>query len=157
MIRTQVLGIGSYVPDRVVTNDELRFLDDKHVRQETPTIETNDEWIKQRTGIESRRYVPNDASVGTSDLALRATNLALEEAGVSPKEIDCIIFATLSPDITFPGSAVFLQDKLGIAGEGKGKSCACDDITMLRTACRKTRLPSMCGYIALFTSGLRGS
>jgi 3-oxoacyl-[acyl-carrier-protein] synthase-3 len=128
MIRTQVLGIGSYVPDRVVTNDELRFLDDKHVRQETPTIETNDEWIKQRTGIESRRYVPNDASVGTSDLALRATNLALEEAGVSPKEIDCIIFATLSPDIHFPGTAVFLQDKLGIAGEGKGQSCACYDI-----------------------------
>ena len=128
MIRTQVLGIGSYVPERVVTNDELRFLNDKHIRQETPTIETNDEWIIQRTGIKERRYVPNDATVGTSDLALFAGKKALADAGVDAKEIDCIIFATLSPDITFPGSGVFLQDKLGIAGEGKGKSAACYDI-----------------------------
>lgn len=128
MIRTQVLGIGSYVPERVVTNDELRFLDDKHVRQESPTIETNDEWIQVRTGIKERRYVPNDASVGTSDLALAAARTALAEAKVEPKELDCIIFATLSPDIHFPGTAVFLQDKLGVAGEGKGQSCACFDI-----------------------------
>jgi len=128
MIRTQVLGIGSYVPERVVTNDELRFLNEKHVRQETPTIETNDAWIQQRTGIKERRYVPNDSSVGTSDLALQAGKKALAGAGVDPKDLDCIIFATLSPDITFPGSAVFLQDKLGVAGEGKGKAAACYDI-----------------------------
>jgi 3-oxoacyl-[acyl-carrier-protein] synthase-3 len=128
MIRTQVLGIGSYVPERVITNDELRFLDEKHVRQETPTIETSDEWIQQRTGIKERRYVPNDATVGTSDLAKQAAERALADAGVSAKELDCIIFATLSPDITFPGSGVFLQDKLGIAGEGKGLAAACYDI-----------------------------
>jgi 3-oxoacyl-[acyl-carrier-protein] synthase-3 len=128
MIRTQVLGIGSYVPERVVTNDELRFLDDKHVRQEAPTIDTTDAWIQQRTGIKERRYVPNDGSVGTSDLAKQAADRALADAGVSAKDLDCIIFATLSPDITFPGSGVFLQDKLGIAGEGKGQSCACYDI-----------------------------
>ena len=62
MIRAKVLGIGSYVPERVVTNDELRYLNDQHVRQETVTIETNDEWVQQRTGIRERRYVPNDGS-----------------------------------------------------------------------------------------------
>jgi 3-oxoacyl-[acyl-carrier-protein] synthase-3 len=128
MIRTQVLGIGTYVPDRVVTNDELRFLDDKHVRHDTPTIDTNDAWIQQRTGIQERRYVPNDGTVGTSDLALQASRRALDEAGVSARDVDCIILATLSPDIHFPGTAVFLQDKLGVAGEGKGQSAACFDI-----------------------------
>jgi 3-oxoacyl-[acyl-carrier-protein] synthase-3 len=128
MIRTQVLGIGSYVPDRVVTNDELRFLDEKHVRQETPTIETSDEWIHQRTGIRERRFVPNDASMGTSDMALLSSKRALADAKCDAKEIDCIILATLSPDIHFPGTAVFLQDKLGIAGEGKGLACPCYDI-----------------------------
>ena len=125
MIRTQVLGIGSYVPDRVVTNDELRFLDDHHVRQETPTIETNDEWIQQRTGIKERRYVPNDGSVWTSDLALWASQRALVDANLEPHDIDCIIFATLSPDFHFPGTAVVLQKKLGIAEK---TSCACYDI-----------------------------
>jgi 3-oxoacyl-[acyl-carrier-protein] synthase III len=127
MIRTQVLGIGSYVPEHVVTNDELRFLDEKHVRQETPTIETNDEWIQQRTGIKERRFV-SDGTTATSDLAKRAAEKALADAGVSAKELDCIILATLSPDITFPGSAVFVQEKLGVAGEGKGLSAACYDI-----------------------------
>ena len=128
MIRAQILGLGSYVPDRVVTNDDLRFFDDKHVRQDTVQTETNDEWIRQRSGIETRRYVPNDGSTKTSDLALQASRRALADAGVDPKEVDCIVLATLSPDIHFPGTAVFLQDKLGIAGEGKGKSCACYDI-----------------------------
>ncbi|MBP6839738.1 MAG: ketoacyl-ACP synthase III, partial [Kofleriaceae bacterium] len=117
-----------YVPDRVVTNDDLRFFDDKHVRQDTVQTETNDEWIRQRSGIETRRYVPNDGSTKTSDLALQASRRALADAGVDAKEVDCIVLATLSPDIHFPGTAVFLQDKLGIAGEGKGKSCACYDI-----------------------------
>ncbi|MBP6631758.1 MAG: ketoacyl-ACP synthase III [Kofleriaceae bacterium] len=128
MIRAQILGLGSYVPDRVVTNDDLRFFDDKHVRQDTVQTETNDEWIRQRSGIETRRYVPNDGSTKTSDLALQASRRALADAGVDAKEVDCIVLATLSPDIHFPGTAVFLQDKLGIAGEGKGKSCACYDI-----------------------------
>ncbi len=128
MIRSKVLGIGSYVPERVVTNDELCYLNDQHVRQETKQIESNDEWIQQRTGIRERRYVPNDRSTATTDLALRAVQGALENGGVDAKDVDCIIFATLSPDIMFPGSATILQDKLGIAGEGKGKSAACYDI-----------------------------
>jgi 3-oxoacyl-[acyl-carrier-protein] synthase III len=124
MIRTKILGLGSYVPDRIVTNEELPFLDAKHVRQATKQMETSDEWIQQRTGIKERRYVPNDGSTATSDLALQATQRALADAGTPATDIDCIIFATLSPDHHFPGTAVILQKKLGI---DRG-SCACFDI-----------------------------
>ena len=122
MIRTKVLGIGSYVPDRVVPNDELRYLNDQHERQDAPVTETNNEWIIQRTGIKERRYAA--AGIGTSDLALQASQRALADAGLEAKDIDCIILGTLSPDIHFPGTAVFLQQKLGIAD----KNCPCFDI-----------------------------
>ena len=125
MIRTKILGLGSYVPDRVVTNDELTYLDAKHVRQATVQTETNDAWIQQRTGISERRYVPNDGSTSTSDLALQAANRALADAGLEAKDIDCIILGTLSPDFHFPGTAVLLQKKLGIAEK---TNCACFDI-----------------------------
>ena len=124
MIRTKVLGLGSYVPDRVVKNEEIAFLNDQHVRQETKQCETDDEWIQRRTGIVERRYVPSDGSVATSDLALQAAKRALIDANLEPKDIDCIILGTLSPDIHFPGTAVFLQHKLGISQSG----CACFDI-----------------------------
>lgn len=125
MIRSSILGLGSFVPDRVVTNDELRFLDERHVRQETEQMATSDEWIRKRTGIEERRYVDNDGTWACSDLALHASKRAIADAGCEPKDIDCIILATLSPDIHFPGTAVFLQSKLGIDGE---EGCACFDI-----------------------------
>ena len=124
MIRTKILGLGSYVPDRVVTNEEIGFLNDQHVRQETQQSETSDEWIQRRTGIKERRYVPRESGMATSDLALRAAQRALIDANLEPQDIDCIILGTLSPDIHFPGTAVFLQDKLGIARSG----CACFDI-----------------------------
>jgi len=124
MLRTKILGLGSYVPDRVVTNDEISYLDDHHVRHAEKRTETNDAWIQQRTGIKERRYVPNDGSVSTSDLALEAARRALADANVAAGELDCIIFGTLSPDQHFPGTAVFLQKKLGIAD----KNCACFDI-----------------------------
>jgi 3-oxoacyl-[acyl-carrier-protein] synthase-3 len=124
MIRTKVLGLGSYVPERVVANEEIAYLDDKHVRQPAPITETTDEWIQRRTGIKERRYVPNDASVATSDLALLAAKRALADAGLDAKDLDCIILGTLSPDMHFPGTAVFLQHKLGISQHG----CACFDI-----------------------------
>jgi len=125
MIRAKILGLGSYVPERVVTNDELRYLDEKHVRAEAPRIDTNDEWIRSRTGIEERRYVPNDGTWACSDLAREAALRAVADAGCDVKEIDCIILGTLSPDIHFPGTAVFLQSKLGIDGLD---GCACYDI-----------------------------
>ena len=125
MIRTKILGLGSYVPDRIVTNEEIPFLNDQHVRQDTQQTETDDAWIQKRTGIKERRYVPNDGSMGTSDLALQAAKRALVDANLEPHEIDCIILGTLSPDIHFPGTAVFLQKKLGIAEK---TNCACFDI-----------------------------
>lgn len=108
-----------------MTNDDLRYLDDKHERTAEPHTETNDEWIRTRTGIVERRYVDNDGKTACSDLGVEAAKRALADAGVEASEIDCIIFATLSPDIHFPGSGVFLQSKLGIDGEN---GCACFDI-----------------------------
>ena len=125
MIRTKILGLGSYVPDRVVANDELRFLDAQHVRRDDVQMETTDAWIQQRTGISERRFVPNDGSTSTSDLALEAAKRAIADAGLEPKDIDCIILGTLSPDFHFPGTAVRVQKKLGIADRG---NCACFDI-----------------------------
>src|SRR6185437_15638527 len=109
MIRTKILGLGSYVPERIVTNEELPYLDNKHVRQATLQTETNDAWIHQRTGIR----------------ALWAAQRAIGDAGLEPKDIDCIILGTLSPDFHFPGTAVMVQKKLGIAERG---NCACFDI-----------------------------
>ncbi|HEU0032159.1 MAG TPA: beta-ketoacyl-ACP synthase III [Kofleriaceae bacterium] len=125
MIRTKILGLGSYVPERVVPNEEIPFLNDQHVRQETKQTETDDEWIHKRTGIRERRYVPNDGSVATSDLAVQAAKRALADANIEPTEIDCIILGTLSPDFHFPGTAVLVQKKLGIAEK---TNCACFDI-----------------------------
>jgi 3-oxoacyl-[acyl-carrier-protein] synthase-3 len=124
-MRAGILGLGSYVPDRVVTNEELPYLDEKHVRQAEKRIDTNDEWIRARTGIQERRYVPPDGSMACSDLAHQAATRALADAGARAEDLDCIILATLSPDIMFPGTAVFLQSKLGIDGEN---GCACYDI-----------------------------
>jgi 3-oxoacyl-[acyl-carrier-protein] synthase-3 len=77
-------------------------------------MDTSDEWIRQRTGIEQRHWIPEEGGVGSSDLALEATKIALERAGWTPKDIDLIIFATLSPDIFFPGPGCLLQHKLGL-------------------------------------------
>jgi 3-oxoacyl-[acyl-carrier-protein] synthase-3 len=100
MLKSKILGTGFYVPPRVLTNFDLEKL-----------MDTSNEWIVERTGIEERRFV--DEGVGVADLALEASKQALERAGIGPKELDFIILATLSPDYTFPGSAVLLQDKLG--------------------------------------------
>ncbi|MGB0452187.1 MAG: 3-oxoacyl-ACP synthase III family protein [Bacteriovoracaceae bacterium] len=98
---TRFAGIGSYVPPKVVTNHDLEGL-----------MDTSDEWIQQRTGIQSRHWV--DSKTATSDLALEASKKALDSAGIEAKDLDMIIFATLSPDHDFPGSGCFLQAKLGI-------------------------------------------
>lgn len=107
MPNAYISGTGYYVPPRVVTNDQLR---------EDYGIDTTDEWIRKRTGIEERRFA--DEGNAPSDLAVHASKMAMENAGLSNKDIDMIIFATLSPDYAFPGSGVFLQAKLGMCDEG---------------------------------------
>src|ERR1700722_3056133 len=104
MQRSALLGIGHYVPSRVVTNDDLAKL-----------MTTSDEWIVQRTGIRERRYIER-SGIGASDLAVPASRMALEHAGLEAKDVDAIVFATLSPDHNFPGSGCFLGDKLGLPG-----------------------------------------
>ncbi len=102
-LRSRVVGLGSFLPSRVVTNDDLaKYMD------------TSDEWIVQRTGIKERRWVEGVTS--TSDLALEAARRALDSAGMVAEDLDMIFFATLTPDHFFPGSGVFLQTKLGLAG-----------------------------------------
>jgi len=98
------LGTGHFLPDRVVTNDELAKL-----------MDTSDEWIQQRTGIQQRRFVDFDKEpMGASDLGTRAAQNALDAAGMSKDDVDCIIYATLSPDKAFPGDGVLVQAKLDI-------------------------------------------
>jgi len=104
MTRTAILGMGHYVPPKVVTNDDLAKM-----------FDTSDEWIQKRTGIKERHYIDENGT-GPSDLAVPAVQMACKNAGIDVSEIDAIIFATLSPDYTFPGSGVLLGDKLGLPG-----------------------------------------
>jgi len=112
-----ISGTGFYVPEDVVTNQELatRY-----------GIEADDAWIVKRTGIEARRFAAE--GVGTSDLAVPAVEMALERAGLSKADIGMIIFATLSPEHAFPGSGVYLQSKLGLTNDDPGNFVGCLDI-----------------------------
>lgn len=101
MSYSRIVGVGSYLPARVVTNQDLES-----------RIETSDEWIFQRTGIRSRRVAAPGEQ--TSDLALQASLKAMEMAGVTAADIDLIVVATTTPDIVFPSSACILQRKLGV-------------------------------------------
>jgi len=105
MTRSVIAGIGSYVPPRVVSNDDLAGL-----------MTTSDEWIRTRSGIEERRFA--DEGVYCSDLALEAARNALTDAHLEPADLDFIILATISPDHHFPGTACFLQAKLGVPSIG---------------------------------------
>jgi 3-oxoacyl-[acyl-carrier-protein] synthase-3 len=102
--RSAILGAGHYLPSRVVTNDDLAKL-----------MPTSDEWIQQRTGIKERRFIEH-SGIGASDLALPASKMAIEHAGRTLKDVDAIIFATLSPDVNFPGAGCYLGHKLGLPG-----------------------------------------
>ncbi len=102
MLRTKIAGIGTYVPQKVVTNDDL-----------TKVMDTSDEWIRERTGIEQRRYGQKHEET-TSTMGCMAARQAIERAGIEKEDIDFIIFATLSPDYYFPGCGVLLQRELGI-------------------------------------------
>jgi 3-oxoacyl-[acyl-carrier-protein] synthase-3 len=105
MTRARILGVGRYLPERRVTNFDLAKM-----------FETSDEWIQQRTGIVERRFAAE--GVYCSDLALEASRDCLKNAGMKAEDIDFIIFATLSPDMHFPGTGVFLQRKLGLTDIG---------------------------------------
>lgn len=100
VIRSAVTGVGAYLPDNVVTNDQL-----------AETVDTSDAWIVERTGIRQRHMVADDQPV--SDLAFRAAQQALERAGKTAADVDLIIVATTTPDMTFPATATIVQRKLG--------------------------------------------
>ncbi|MGE0408685.1 MAG: beta-ketoacyl-ACP synthase III [Amphiplicatus sp.] len=101
-LKAVVAGCGAYLPDRVLTNNDL-----------AKTIDTSDEWIRERTGIAERR-IAADGQV-TSDLAVEAAKGALAAAGLDAKDIDLVIVATTTPDLTFPATAAIVQAKLGVA------------------------------------------
>ena len=103
MTHSRILGTGSYLPERVVTNDELEKF-----------VDTSDEWIRERTGIRERHIVGEDES--TCDLAERAARSALDAAQVSPQDIDLIVVGTTTPDRIYPATACRLQARLGQGG-----------------------------------------
>jgi 3-oxoacyl-[acyl-carrier-protein] synthase-3 len=100
IVRSLVTGVGDYLPERIVTNDEL-----------SKTVDTSDAWIIERTGIRQRRAAVEGEA--TSDLATRAAERALAHAGRTPADVDLIIVGTTTPDLTFPATATMVQRKLG--------------------------------------------
>jgi 3-oxoacyl-[acyl-carrier-protein] synthase-3 len=98
-VRAAITSVGHYVPEKVLTNFDLEKM-----------VETNDEWIRTRTGISERRVFEGGA---TSDLALPAVQMVLKNRGIGAEEIDVIIFATVTPDMFFPATACVLQEKIG--------------------------------------------
>ncbi len=104
MVHSKIGGIGYYVPERIVTNRDLEKV-----------MDTSDEWIQERTGIQERRYGKKHEET-TTTMGARAAEIAIERAGISKEDVDFIIFATLSPDYYFPGCGVLLQRELGITG-----------------------------------------
>jgi len=103
MYTSKITGLGYYVPENVVTNDDLSKL-----------MDTNDAWIQERTGIKERRHVKEGDGNTTSVMAVKASTIALERAGLGPEDIDMIVFATLSPDMYFPGGGVEVQNLMGM-------------------------------------------
>lgn len=107
MYNSKIIGLGYYVPDNVVTNNDL-----------TKLMDTSDEWIQERTGIKERRWAVKGSEDTTSRMGVKAAKIALERAGIDKDEIDFIVFATLSPDYYFPGPGVTVQKELDIKTVG---------------------------------------
>lgn len=103
---SRIMALGHYVPEQVITNDYLATL-----------IDTSDEWITERTGIKERRWI-DPAKDTVANMSAKATRMALERAGMTEKDIEFIVFATITPDYFFPGSGVLLQRELGLEGIG---------------------------------------
>jgi 3-oxoacyl-[acyl-carrier-protein] synthase III len=107
-----VAGLGSVLPERIVTNAEFEKL-----------VDTSDEWIRERTGIRERHVAAQDEV--TSDLAVQAGRIALDAAGIAPEQLDLIVCATLTPDTPIPSAAVWVQRKLGVAAPAFDVNAAC--------------------------------
>src|SRR5690349_13118528 len=106
MMRSKIAGIGKYVPEHIVSNNDL-----------TKFMDTSDAWIQERTGIKERRYADRTKET-TTTMAVEAARIAIERAGITANDVDFIVFATLSPDYYFPGCGVLLQRalKMGTIG-----------------------------------------
>ena len=112
-VRAKISSVGAYVPPKLLTNADLEKM-----------VATNDEWITDRTGIRERHIV--DKGVATSDLAVEAAKVCLARRGVKPEEVEAIIIATVTPDMSFPATACLVQNKLGCPGAwGFDLSAAC--------------------------------
>ncbi len=107
MYNSKITGLGYYVPENVVTNDDLSKI-----------MDTNDEWIQERTGIKERRHVAAGGEDTTTSMGVKAAKIAIERAQIDKDDIDFIIFATLSPDYYFPGPGVLVQRDLGMKTVG---------------------------------------
>jgi len=103
MYRSKITGLGMYVPENVVTNNDLSKI-----------MDTNDEWIQERTGIKERRHIKKGDGNSTAIMGVKAAKIAIERAKINKDEIELIVFATLSPDYYFPGCGVQVQDLLGL-------------------------------------------
>ena len=107
MFHSKITGLGFYVPEQVVTNDQL-----------SEKMDTNDAWIQERTGIKERRHVQKGDGNTTTSMGVKAAKIAIERAGIDKDDIDFVIFATLSPDYYFPGPGVLVQRDLGLKTVG---------------------------------------
>jgi len=103
LYQSKIAGLGSYVPENVVSNNDL-----------SKVMDTNDEWIQERTGIKERRHIKKGDGNSTAVMGMKAAKIALERAKIDKDDIDLIVFATLSPDYYFPGCGVQVQEMLGI-------------------------------------------
>lgn len=106
MYHSKISGLGFYVPENIVTNDDL-----------SKKMDTNDEWIQERTGIQERRHIIRGEDTTTS-MGVKAAKIAIERSGVAKEDIDFVVFATLSPDYYFPGPGVLVQRDLGLKTVG---------------------------------------
>ena len=106
MYHSKIAGLGFYVPSNVVTNDDLSKI-----------METNDEWIQERTGIKERRHIIKGEDT-TTTMGVKAAEIAIQRAGIAKEDIDFVVFATLSPDYYFPGPGVLVQRDLGLKTVG---------------------------------------
>jgi 3-oxoacyl-[acyl-carrier-protein] synthase-3 len=103
MYHLKISGLGYFVPENIVTNDDLSKI-----------IDTNDEWIQERTGIKERRHIVKGSGETTTTMGVKAAKIAIERSGIDKNDIDFIVFATISPDYYFPGPGVALQKELGL-------------------------------------------